>query len=52
MSMMGSKKSQAKHNAYRCEWGCCRSLQTGKKAKTRRILRTREQRAWRKDMGR
>jgi len=31
-----------------CSYGCCRGTRTGSKARTRKILRAREKRAWQK----
>jgi hypothetical protein len=47
--MLGGRKNRCEHGALECPYGCCRSLVTGKKAKTRRILRRRDQRQWRKE---
>ena len=44
--MLGGKKNRCTHGALECPWGCCRSLQTGSKKKTKRVLRTREKREW------
>lgn len=48
-SMLGGRKNHGKHGSLECPWGCCRSLVTGKKSRTRKILRTREKRSWRED---
>jgi len=47
--MLGNRKNRGRHGDRYCPYGCCRSLVTGKKSKTRRILRTRDKRAWVKD---
>ena len=46
-AMIGARRNRARHGASECPYGCCRSLVTGTKEKTRRVLRTREKRAWR-----
>lgn len=44
--MLGNRRNRNRHGARECRYGCCRSLVTGRKAKTRRVLRAREKRAW------
>lgn len=51
MGMLGDKRNRIKHGIKECTYGCCRSLITGTKSKTRGILRTRENRKWKKEEG-
>lgn len=48
-TMMGGRRNRCRHGAVECTYGCCRALVTGSKSKTRRVIRTREKRAWKSD---
>lgn len=48
--MLGGRKNRAEHGDKQCTYGCCRSLVTGDKSKTRRILRQRDKRQWKKEL--
>lgn len=47
--MLGNRRNRQRHGALECQYGCCRSLVTGDKSKTKRILRRREKNAWKKE---
>ncbi len=47
--MLGGRKNRCRNGIMECTYGCCRSLVTGDKSKTRRILRRRDERSWRKE---
>jgi hypothetical protein len=47
--MLGNRKNRAKAGMFECVYGCCRAFVTGDKNKTKRVIRTREKRQWRKD---
>lgn len=46
--MLGKRRNRCRLGAVECVYGCCRALVTGSKSQTRRILRRREDRNWRK----
>lgn len=47
MSMLAGRKNRGRHGGQECSYGCCRTLDHSKR--TRRIIRKREKRQWRKE---
>lgn len=49
--MLGGARNRGKYGDKACQYGCCRTLITGNKNRTRRILRKRESKQWKKEIG-